>query len=251
MELDWHFCLVSKTTYKLNLAEFSDANYSLENKIIISFPICSEETDKIDNSPVLTQPWSVEIPRTNDYAGFDLTTGSFYRTKSSRQRQVALGAPRAGDLREGTVFIVETKAVTLNSQEAKVKQVAKVHGDKSGEYFGASLLSMDINGDGVDDLIIGSPLYTFVEPSVASVGFEEGRISIFSLNSRSDQLERKLALNGPGGPGARFGAAIANLGDIDQDNYQDFVVGSPFEDNGMGVVRIFYGNPNIEYIQGI
>ncbi len=28
-----------------------------------------------DDKPVLTQPWSTMEPRTNDYAGYEITTG--------------------------------------------------------------------------------------------------------------------------------------------------------------------------------
>ena len=35
---------------------------------------------------------------------------------------------------------------------------------------------MDINKDGFDDLIVGSPLYTHVEQSKSTVGYEEGKI---------------------------------------------------------------------------
>ena len=34
-------------------------------------------------------------------------------------------------------------------------------GAQTGEYFGASLVTGDFNGDGQMDLIVGSPLYTF------------------------------------------------------------------------------------------
>ncbi len=30
----------------------------------------------------------------------------------------------------------------------------------NGEYFGASLLALDINGDGIEDLIVGAPYYS-------------------------------------------------------------------------------------------
>ena len=36
-------------------------------------------------------------------------------------------------------------------------------GSQLGEYFGASLVSADLNGDGLDDLLVGSPLATFEE----------------------------------------------------------------------------------------
>ena len=46
--------------------------------------------------------------------------------------------------------------------------------------------------------------------------------------------------------GGRFGAAVACLGDVDNDNYGDVAVGAPYsattEDNGStGVVFIYYG----------
>ena len=33
-------------------------------------------------------------------------------------------------------------------------------GAQSFEYFGASLAALDMNGDGVDELIVGSPLFS-------------------------------------------------------------------------------------------
>jgi len=48
----------------------------------------------------------------------------------------------------------------------------------------------------------------------------------------------------------RFGSAVATLGDLDFDGLSDFAVGSPFEDDGAGAVRIFFGKADIESIQG-
>lgn len=41
--------------------------------------------------------------------------------------------------------------------------------------------------------------------------------------------------------GARFGSAIINLGDINFDGNEDFAVGAPYDDNGVGTVFVFYG----------
>ena len=48
----------------------------------------------------------------------------------------------------------------------------------------------------------------------------------------------------------RFGTALVSLGDLDLDGYDDFAVGSPFEDEGKGAVRIYYGKKDIESIAG-
>lgn len=39
---------------------------------------------------------------------------------------------------------------------------------------------------------------------------------------------------------ARFGSALASLGDLDQDGFEDFAVGAPFENNG--AVYIYRGS---------
>lgn len=43
--------------------------------------------------------------------------------------------------------------------------------------------------------------------------------------------------------GARFGSAVACLGDLDRDGYNDIVVGAPYENNH-GAIYIFNGHQN-------
>ena len=89
--------------------------------------------------------------------------------------------------------------------------------------------------------------------------FEEGRISIYEYRKRSRQtnqagvsegeLWRTIAINGQES-GGRFGSALASLGDVDGDGYKDLAVGSPYENDGVGAIRIYYGMRNIQSIQG-
>jgi hypothetical protein len=48
-------------------------------------------------------------------------------------------------------------------------------GEKVGEFFGGSVAVTDVNGDSLDDLLVGSPLYT--------ISHDEGRIYLFLANS--------------------------------------------------------------------
>ena len=38
-------------------------------------------------------------------------------------------------------------------------------------------------------------------------------------------------------------------GDLDGDGCEDIAVGSPYEDGGLGAVRIYFGKPSLEAIQ--
>lgn len=47
-----------------------------------------------------------------------------------------------------------------------------------GDYFGSSLLAIDINGDNCDDVIVGAPLNT-KRSGTARTGYDEGRIHVY------------------------------------------------------------------------
>ena len=67
------------------------------------------------------------------------------------------------------VYIYRTEA-DISDRVAKT-----LVGEKTGEFFGGSLAVADINGDSLDDLLVGSPLYT--------ISHDEGRVYLFFANS--------------------------------------------------------------------
>lgn len=116
------------------------------------------DTKNIDpTQPEVFEFDSRTIPSVS-YAGYSITSGNFEtssRTRqssgfrqSSRQVDVIIGAPRDSDYR-GKVYRV---------QGSNIRQIAI--GSQFGEYFGSSLLAIDVNGDLLDDLLVGAPFYS-------------------------------------------------------------------------------------------
>lgn len=56
----------------------------------------------------------------------------------------------------------------------ELQNVKNISGSQIGAYFGYSLASGDIDGDGHDDVIVGAPMYTRLK----SDGYEHGRIYV-------------------------------------------------------------------------
>ena len=106
----------------------------------------------------------------------------------------------------------------------------KARNRQRGERYGGAIATIDVNGDGVDEIIVGAPLYC------KSEDIDVGRILVYyGMNGR--QSFEKEVLPDELESYSRFGSSIANIGDIHQDGFEDFVVGAP----GAEAVFIFHG----------
>ena len=115
---------------------------------------------------------------------------------------------------------------------------------KGGSGFGRAIAVIgDVNGDGIKDVAISSP-----NRSVPSTYDNTGSVYVFKgstgitgkiLENDTNYLLAKII---GGGPGDRFGSAIAPAGDTDGDGKADFLVGARWADSGMNPPRKITGN---------
>uniref|UniRef100_A0ACB8FUA9 Integrin alpha-9 n=1 Tax=Sphaerodactylus townsendi TaxID=933632 RepID=A0ACB8FUA9_9SAUR len=102
-----------------------------------------------------------------------------------------------------------------------------------GSYFGSSLCAVDLNSDGLSDLLVGAPLFSEIR--------DEGQVTIY-LSRGNGVLDEQLVLNGDNAYNAHFGESMASLGDIDDDGFPDVAIGAPKEDDYIGAVYIYHGH---------
>nr|XP_055064960.1 integrin alpha-2 [Misgurnus anguillicaudatus] len=137
------------------------------------------------------------------------------------------GAPRAVHRGQVVVYTIREKQPFI---------VDSQRGDQIGSYFGSVLCPVDVDGDGVTDvLLVGAPMY------MSEKKFETGRVYLFSVNKGSLGKQGTLEGSSPL-ENARFGTAITSVRDLNLDGFSDVVVGAPLEGNGQGAIYIYYGD---------
>ncbi|KQK75749.1 Integrin alpha-8 [Amazona aestiva] len=164
----------------------------------------------------------------DNYMGYSVAAGEF--TGDSDQELVA-GVPR-GAQNFGYVSIINSSDLTF---------IQNFTGEQMASYFGYTVAVSDVNNDGLDDILVGAPL--FMEREFESKPKEVGQVYLY-LQESAFLFQDAQILTGTEVFG-RFGSAITHLGDLNQDGYNDIAIGAPFAgEDRRGKVLIYNGYSN-------
>ncbi|XP_061631087.1 integrin alpha-11-like [Phyllopteryx taeniolatus] len=162
------------------------------------------------------------------YLGYSL--GSLVPTGASRDEILVAGAPRFNHSGKVVAFTLDRRG--------NVDVLQALLGEQMGSYYGSVLLSMDVDGDSRSDLLlVAAPMYCSHD------AHETGKVYIHTLDTHA---KAPLALQGALLPSpahnSRFGAALAQIPDVNADGFNDLAVGAPLEDDHRGALYLYHGH---------
>ncbi len=171
---------------------------------------------------------SIGIPSVVPVNHFGAAVANLGDLDSDGVADMAVGAPGsfAGGISTGDLFIL------FMNPDGTTKRTVQINGETpngpllvASGRFGTSVEAMgDMDGDGVTEVAVGSPL-SFVD------GVNTGTLHVLFLNP-DGAVKRTAEINGssPNGPQLTwndlFGSSVANLGDLDGDGVTDMAVGA-------------------------
>ncbi|NVK03483.1 MAG: FG-GAP repeat protein, partial [Flavobacteriia bacterium] len=156
--------------------------------------------------------------------------------------EIAVGADQYVDssVKTGAIFILSISSTGL------VTNVNRISSNSSGfnaslpsdADFGVSISAApDLDGDGVNDLIVGAEGVSVVDPG-------EGALYILYLNTngtvKSFKVLNRNSINLNLSQGLNFGRSLAWIDDLNGDSFADLIVGAPGGNTINGVSRGSY-----------
>ncbi len=135
------------------------------------------------------------------------------------------------DFGDGEDFFVETSGGTLKLDMGLVGQW-RGQGEASTDYYGLSVAGAgDVNGDGYADLIVGAYSYSS----------DTGRAYIYHGSATGVSSTAAQTLTG-GGSNYQFGISVAPAGDVNDDGYDDVIIGARAYSSETGRAYVYHGS---------
>ncbi|XP_064089032.1 integrin alpha-PS3-like [Macrobrachium nipponense] len=209
-----------------SVVRLRDANSEPSRRRRQARPSNGIEESQMFSTVDVFNPFNVREIDSFSLNGYAVTSGYFFK---EGERLYASGAPRSASSFGKVLIFAFPKP---GSEALDVRKVLR--GSQVGENFGTALVSADVNGDGLSDLIVGCPVY-----------FEDrdpgmGRIEIF-LSTRTRSMKSAGSRFGSRVSSALFGTTLTTLGDLNRDSFEDVAVGAPWENDGSGAVYVYLG----------
>uniref|UniRef100_A0A669E8Z6 Integrin subunit alpha 5 n=1 Tax=Oreochromis niloticus TaxID=8128 RepID=A0A669E8Z6_ORENI len=163
----------------------------------------------------------------DSYLGYSVASGEF---SGDGEEDFVTGVPK-GLMLYGLVSI-------LNGSD--LKSLLNLTGEQMGSYFGYAVATTDINNDGLDDLVVGAPL--FMHRGSNGRLEELGKVYVYLQRGPLELEPSQSHLLGLQAF-SRFGTSLAPLGDLNQDGFNDMAIGCPYGgDDQQGSVFIYNGH---------
>ncbi len=186
------------------------------------------------NGIATTPDWSSESDSNNPYFGGAVAAAG--DVNNDGFADVLVSAYRfSGALnREGRVYLYYGSASGLAATPDWTAD-----GGQARAYFGRSVASAgDVNGDGFDDILVGAPNFDTADS-------DAGRVYLYYGSATGPSLSPDWQSEGDR-PRSAYGASVAGAGDINNDGYDDILIGASKFDSGgsdVGRVYLFLGGP--------
>ena len=202
-------------------------------------PSLSAELHSADGSLFFDLDWTADGSESGAQFGYSVSAAG--DVNGDGYADVIVGAPKQGDsaVREGIAFVFYGSPAGPGGPTPPWE----VHGEQQGSRFGCSVSAAgDVNNDGYDDVIVGAYRYnkTVEEP-------ESGAAYLYLGSPAGLSSSPAWKVEGPH-KNAHFGYSVSAAGDLNNDNYDDLIVGARQYSNGEvneGAVFVFHGSASV------
>ena len=152
----------------------------------------------------------------------------------------------------GKVYVIlgsSTLSGTIDLSQSGVSADVTIYGDDAVDRLGRAVASGDVNGDGVDDIVMGA-YYASNQAGVVYAIFGSSTITstpVIDLDSATADVTIYGA--DEGNPGDRLGRSVAT-GDVNGDGYADIIAGAQYGDPpdiraDAGETYVIYGSSSL------